>query len=77
MKHRHDATCPPSCTRVEDLNPHGNTDSYRIVTRKLVRSNEKPRWWPFAMMAWRRAIDFGLLILAAVLLKHCGLVVSP
>jgi hypothetical protein len=77
MKHKHDASCPPNCSRVKDLDPHANTDSWKIVTRAgLKRQSERPRWWPFAMMAWRRLIDFGILILAAVLLKHCGLTVG-
>ena len=77
IPHRHTAACPKHCNRVTDLDPHSPTDSFRIVTRRLVRSDEKPRWWPFAMMAWRRLVDLGLLIVAAVLLKYCGLAVTP
>jgi hypothetical protein len=76
MKHVHNATCPKDCSRLVDLDPHSATDSYSLVTRRLVRSDEKPRWWPFAMMAWRRLCDFGILLLAALVLKYCHVAVG-
>ena len=77
--HIHTTSCSPDCARELDVDPASVTGSYRVVSRSGHgnRAADKPRWWPFAIIAYKALVQLCGVLGLAWLARKLGLTVGP
>jgi len=80
--HKHTAECAgrvPPCDRQWDVDPSTPTGSWQVVTRHKYGNRpkvDKPRWWPFVLIAYKAAVQVATVLGLAWLAKRLGLTVG-